>query len=138
MCEVGKVTDVKLTPAGAEATLTLNTSPKIPSDLKARCAACPRSASSTWICCRAPTPAPYLQDGSVIAVQDTTIPQAVGPMLDQASKLIESIPKERISDLLDESFTAFNGAGYDLQSLLDSASTITRDANADRPTRPVR
>ena len=73
---------------------------------------------------------PYLEDGSVIAMKDTTIPQAVGPMLDQAGKLIESIPKERISDLLDESFTAFNGAGYDLQSLLDSASTISRDANA--------
>ncbi len=73
---------------------------------------------------------PYLQDGSVIAMKDTTIPQAVGPMLDQASKLVESIPKERISDLLDESFKAFNGAGYDLQSLLDSASTISRDVNA--------
>ena len=33
--QVGKVTDVRLTGTGAEATLTLDTSPKIPADLQA-------------------------------------------------------------------------------------------------------
>ena len=58
----------------------------------------------------------------MIAEDNTTIPQQVGPMLDKLSTLVESIPKDRISDLLDESFKAFNGAGADFQSLLDSAS----------------
>ncbi len=128
--EVGKVTDVKLTPVGAEATLTLNTSPKIPSDLQASVLSVSAVGEQYVDLLPRTDSGPYLEDGSVIAMKDTTIPQAVGPMLDQAGKLIESIPKERISDLLDESFTAFNGAGYDLQSLLDSASTISRDANA--------
>src|SRR5690606_27696744 len=69
-------------------------------------------------------------NGSVIPVEDTTIPQEVGPMIEQVSKLVDSIPGDRISDLLDESFKAFNGAGPDLQSLLDSAATITGDASA--------
>ena len=34
-------------------------------------------------------------------------------MLDQVSALVDSIPKDRLGDLLDESFAAFNGAGYD-------------------------
>ena len=50
-------------------------------------------------------------------------------MLDQVSKLVDSIPEGRISDLLDESFKAFNGAGPDFQSLVDSASKLTGDIN---------
>jgi hypothetical protein len=46
-------------------------------------------------------------------------------MLDKLSALINSIPKDKLSDLLDESFTAFNGAGYDLSSLFDSSSRIS-------------
>ena len=33
--QIGKVTDIKLTPAGAEATLMLDRSPKVPTNLKA-------------------------------------------------------------------------------------------------------
>ena len=91
--QIGKVTEVGLTPNGAQATLSLDTSPKIPADLRRRCAASPRSASSTSTCGRAPIRAPYLQDGSVIAVNDTTIPQAVGPVLDQVSKLSTASPR---------------------------------------------
>ena len=39
---------------------------------------------------------PYLQDGSRITVANTTIPQQVGPMLDQVSTLVDSIPGDRI------------------------------------------
>ncbi|PRC50127.1 mammalian cell entry protein, partial [Mycobacterium sp. ITM-2017-0098] len=72
---------------------------------------------------------PYLEDGARIPVSNTTVPQQVGPMLDQMSALVDSLPKDRIPDLLDETFKAFNGAGPDFGSLLDSASTITNDAN---------
>ena len=77
---------------------------------------------------------PYLQNGSVIAMRDTTIPQAVGPMLDQVSALVGSIPKTKLGQLLDESFQGFNGSGYDLGSLFDSTTQISRDSNgvADR------
>src|SRR5215472_17176367 len=99
--QVGKVTDVKLTETGAEATLTLDTSPKIPADLKAEV----RSVSAVgeqYVDLRPRTDSgPYLHDGSVIAVRDTTIPQPVGPMLDQVSALVGSIPKTKLGQLLD-------------------------------------
>ena len=127
--QVGKVTDVKLTENGAEATLTLDTSPKIPADLQAEV----RSVSAVgeqYVDLRPRTDSgPFLKDGSVIEQNNTTIPQEVGPMLDQLSSLVNSIPKDRIADLLDESFKAFNGAGPDFQSLLDSASKLTNDVN---------
>ena len=127
--QVGKVTSVALTDNGAESSARLDTSPKIPADLTAEV----RSISAVgeqYVDLRPRTDSrPYLQDGSVIAMRNTTIPQPVGPMLDQVSALVDSIPKDKLSDLLDESFRAFNGAGYDLQSLLDSSSKVTGDLN---------
>jgi virulence factor Mce-like protein len=126
--QIGKVTDVKLTATGAQATLSLTTSSKIPTDLIAQVRSVsaigeqyvdlrPRSASP-----------PYLRDGSVIAMSDTEIPQPVGPMLDRTSALLASIPQEKIAALLDESAKGLNDAGYDLGSLVDSSEVITRDS----------
>lgn len=127
--QIGKVTGVTLTANGAEATLSLETSPKIPMDLQAEV----RSVSAVgeqYVDLRPRTDGgPFLEDGSRIAVSNTTIPQQVGPMLDQLSAMVDSLPKDRIPDLLDETFKAFNGAGPDFASLLDSATTITEDVN---------
>lgn len=127
--QIGKVTAVGPTAAGAEASLSLATSPKIPADLHAAV----HSVSAVGeqyvdLVPRSESP-PYLHDGSVIAMRDTTIPKQVGPMLDRLSALVNSIPQGKLTQLLDESFTAFNGAGYDFQSLLDSAAKVSRDAN---------
>jgi phospholipid/cholesterol/gamma-HCH transport system substrate-binding protein len=127
--QIGKVTSLDLTKTGALATLSLNTSPKIPTDLVAEV----RSVSAVGeqyldLRPRNGSP-PYLHDGSVIAIGDTAIPQPVGPMLDRVSALIGSIPKDKLSALLDGSFTAFNGAGDDLGSLIDSSETLSHKAN---------
>jgi len=128
--EVGKVTEVQAVGANhVEATLSLNQTPRIPSALVAQVRSVsavgeqyvdlqPRDASG-----------PYLHDGSVIPLQDTVIPQQVGPMLDRLNSLVGSIPQDKFGKLLDESFEAFNGAGYDFGSLLDSSAKITGDLN---------
>jgi phospholipid/cholesterol/gamma-HCH transport system substrate-binding protein len=128
--QIGKVTDVKVIGGKhVEATLSLNTSPKIPADLIAQV----RSISAVgeqYVDLQPPDQsAPYLQDGSVIAMSDTAIPQQVGPMLDRLNSLVGSIPQDKLSALLDESFKAFNGAGYDFGSLLDSSAKVTGDLN---------
>src|SRR5258708_3043106 len=129
--QVGKVTAVTATRTGAKATLSLDTSPKIPADLQADV----RSVSAVgeqYVDLRPRTDSgPYLEDGSVIPSTATTTPQEVGPMLDQVSGLINSIPKEKLSDLFDESFKAFNGAGDDLGSLFDSSAKLSADLNAN-------
>src|SRR6185312_14366046 len=127
--QLGKVTSVALTPTGAKATLSLSTSPKVPANLKAEVLSV-SAVGEQYVDLRPRTDSPpYLHDGSVIAVRDTTIPEAVGPMLDQVSALVNSIPKTKLGQLLDESFQGFNGAGYDLGSLFDSFATISHDAN---------
>jgi phospholipid/cholesterol/gamma-HCH transport system substrate-binding protein len=132
--QVGKVTAVTLTSGGTKATLSLGLSPKIPADLQAEV----RSISAVgeqYVDLRPRTNSPpYLHNGSVIAVGDATIPESVGPLLDQTSALVNSIPKGKLSALLNESFKAFNGAGYDFGSLLDSSAQLSGDLNgvADR------
>ncbi len=128
--QVGKVTAIGLKENGAEATLTIDTSPKIPADLQAEVLSV-SAVGEQYVDLRPRTDSgPYLGDGSVIEMENSTIPQPVGPILDQLSALVDSIPGDRMSDLLDESFKAFNGAGPDFQSLLDSASTLAGDMNS--------
>src|SRR3984957_502738 len=128
--QVGKVTAVSLTAKGAKATLSLGTSPKVPAHLQADVLSV-SAVGEQFVDLRPRTDSgPYLHNGSVIAMHDTTIPQAVGPMLDQVNALVKSLPKNKIGQLLDESFQAFNGAGYDLGSLTDSASRISADSNS--------
>ena len=127
--QIGKVTSVGLTPTGAKATLSLSTSPKVPADLTAKVLSV-SAVGEQYVDLQPKTDSPpYLHDGSVIAARDTTIPQAVGPMLDQLNALVGSIPKNKLGQLLDETFQGFNGSGYDLGSLIDSSETISRDAN---------
>jgi phospholipid/cholesterol/gamma-HCH transport system substrate-binding protein len=127
--QVGKVTSVGLTPNGTKVTLSLGSSLKIPADLRADVLSV-SAVGEQYVDLRPRTDSPpYLHNGSVIAMRDTTIPQAVGPMLDQVSALINSIPKNKVGQLLDESFQAFNGEGYDLGSLSDSSARIAGDAD---------
>lgn len=127
---VGTVTDIEVVDGNrVEATLSLEDSTDIPASSRAQV----RSVSAVGeqyvdLQPENETP-PYLRDGSVIGLGQTSIPQRVGPMLDRLSELVNTIPQDNLGTLLDESFKAFNGAGYDFGSLLDSASEITGDLN---------
>ena len=128
--QVGKVTSVTPTASGAVAELSLQSSPSIPANVQANV----RSVSAVGeqyldLVPRGDGP-PFLEDGSTIGKQDTTIPLKVGPVLDQLSELTKSIPNEKMAALLDESFLAFNGAGFDFGSLVDSGSRIAADSRA--------
>jgi len=128
--QVGKVVAIEPTPHGATATLSLDSSPHIPADLQAQV----RSVSAIgeqYVELRPRTNSgPYLEDGSVIPVRDTTIPQQVGPMFDQLSALLGSVPKDSVAQLLDQSSRGFGGGGYDLGSLIDSSSRVAGDLSS--------
>lgn len=127
--EVGKVTGIEPTSDGVTVTLSLKSSPKIPTDLTAHV----RSVSAVgeqYVDLEPRSDGePYLEDGSVITGDRSSIPQAVGPMLDQMSALVDSIPTGTLSGLLDESYAALNGTGYELGSLFDSSARLAADAN---------
>jgi phospholipid/cholesterol/gamma-HCH transport system substrate-binding protein len=127
--EVGKVTGVKLTPDGAEATMSIATSPKIPADLQADVQSV-SAVGEQYVDLKPRTDSgPYLHDRSVITADNATIPAPVGPVLDKVSNLVGTFPKDRLSTLLDETYQGFNGAGDDFGSLLDSGATLSHSLN---------
>ena len=97
--QIGKVTGVKLTEDGAEATLSLDRRPQVPADLKAAVRSMSAVGEQYVDLLPNTNSGPYLEDGSVIAADRTSIPQAVGPMLDQVSALMDTIPKEKLAKL---------------------------------------
>ena len=127
--QIGTVTAVDVRRTGAIATLSLDTSPQVPADLKAEVHSVSAVGEQYVDLVPNSDAPPFLHDGSVIAKGATTVPQEVGPMLDQVSSLVDSIPKDKLSNLLDESYKGLNGAGYDFGSLLDSSSTVIGDLN---------
>ncbi|OBB17652.1 virulence factor Mce [Mycolicibacterium setense] len=128
--QVGKVTDVQVVDGTrVNATLSLNTTPKIPANLVAQVRSMSAVGEQYLDLQPHDDSPPYLHNGSVISLADTKIPQKVGPMLDQLNALVTTIPQDKLSVLLDESFKGFDGAGYDLGSLLDSSSKLTGDLN---------
>lgn len=133
--QVGKVTDVRVVGGkSVHATLSLDRSTRIPADTEAQVRSVSAVGEQYVDLQPRDESGPYLHDGSVIAMSHTTIPQQAGPMLDQLNAFVNSIPKDKLGHLLDETFNAFNGAGYDFGSLLDSSATLTGDLNraADR------
>jgi len=137
--QIGKVTAMDVDRTGAIATLALDSSPRVPADLRAEV----RSVSAVGEQYVDLQPrresGPYLHDGSVIPANQVGLPPPVAPTLDRLSAMVGAIPKDKLDGLLDESFKAFNGAGYDLQSLIDSTAKISTDARAvsDRATQLI-
>ncbi|KAA0114614.1 MCE family protein [Mycolicibacterium sp. P9-22] len=122
--QIGKVTEIHATRDGAQATLSLETAAEIPADLHAAVLSVSAVGEQYVDLQPAGTSGPFLRDGDVIPAASTSIPQAVGPMLDQMSVLLDSVPTDRIPGLLDETYRSLNGARYDLGSLLDSSSEL--------------
>lgn len=128
--QVGKVTEVDVTSDNAVVSMSLQSDPRIPADLDVEI----RSLSAVgeqYVDLRPRNDhAPYLHDGSVIPVSRTSIPQPVGPMLDRLSALVDSVPAQRVPELLHETATALDGKAYDLGSLLDSAAQLSAESRA--------
>ncbi|MFI5502949.1 MCE family protein [Nocardia asteroides] len=136
---IGKVEAVRLTTAGVEADLSIDSDYKVPADSSAWVRSV--SAIGEQYVDLVPSDQPAdgnLRDGSVIPEQRTHLPQDVGAMLDQADKLLETVADTRLRQVIDEAFLAFNGAGPDLQRFIDSAALLVQQAETDiEPTKKL-
>ncbi|MEV0061459.1 MlaD family protein [Nocardia sp. NPDC050718] len=136
---IGKVEAVRLTPAGVEADLSIDSDYKVPKDSIAWI----RSVSAIGeqyvdLVPEAGAGSGDLRDGSVIPVERTRLPQDVGSLLDQTDKLLSTVADTRLRQVIDEAFKAFNGAGPDLQRFIDSAALLLQQAETDvEPTKKL-
>jgi phospholipid/cholesterol/gamma-HCH transport system substrate-binding protein len=126
---IGRVATMTLTGRGVDLGLDIDAdAPKIPADTHA--AVSNRSAVGEQFVDLLPQNenGPYLEDGSVIRTDRTSIPLSPDTVLSNLDKLVSSVHPESLRTVVDETYTAFADAGPDVQKLLDSADSLTTTA----------
>lgn len=128
---VGRVSEVRLTPVGVDAVLTLDSGISIPSDVDADVhstsavgeqyvALIPRSAQS-----------PPLADDSVITVDRTSVPADVNTLLDQTNRGLQAIPRDNLKTAIDEAYVAIGGLGPELRRFVAGSTQLAIDGYAN-------
>jgi phospholipid/cholesterol/gamma-HCH transport system substrate-binding protein len=131
--EVGRVGAITLRPGGIKVALNLKGSPKIPADVKA-VVGDGSPIGEQFVDLRPQSNSgPYLHGGSVIPASQTSLPINSQDVLISLDKLVNSVPKQQLRDLVNELGTAFADTGPTLQHLLDSAHTLVAAAQNDLP-----
>jgi phospholipid/cholesterol/gamma-HCH transport system substrate-binding protein len=131
---VGRVGPLRLTDAGMEADLLLDSSaPPIPVNSQAVVAN--RSAVGEQYVDLQPRTGdgPYLAAGSVIPRESTTLPLPVQTFLTNLDDLTASVPTGDLRTVVDELDNALQNSGPDLQLLMDTASSFTQSASDNLP-----
>jgi phospholipid/cholesterol/gamma-HCH transport system substrate-binding protein len=131
---VGRIGNVNLTPTGVEIDLDINDSaPRIPASVQAVVA--DRSAVGEQYIDLRPRngSAPYLTTNYTIPQQDTLTPLPVQDLLGSIDGLASSVPTQSLQTVVDELDKATQGQGPNLQTLLDTSSSLTKAASNDIP-----
>jgi phospholipid/cholesterol/gamma-HCH transport system substrate-binding protein len=132
--EVGRVTDMELVDDGVRLELRIDpgTDP-IPADTEAVVAT--RSAVGEQYVILRPEGAgkPYLEDGSVIPQERTSIPVPVEQMLLNLDEFVGSIDQENLRIVIEELGRAFEGSGDDLGRLIDNGDLLLARAQQSLP-----
>ena len=122
---IGKVTDVVPTEQGAEATMSIDSSYKIPIDAIANVHSVSAVGEQFLDLVSSGNPGKFFSPGQTIA--KGTVPSEIGPALDTANRGLAALPKDKIGTLLDETAGSVGGLGPALQRLVDSTQAIVGD-----------
>ena len=126
--EVGRIEDVRLSPGGVDAVLSLKSGTTIPADLVAQVHSqtavgeqfvelVPRSGQG-----------PALKNGDVIPADRTTLPPDINAVLTATNKGLQAIPHDDLKTAIDEAYTAVGGLGPELSRIVNGTTTLAADA----------
>lgn len=126
--EVGRVDEVRLTPAGVEAVLSLKSGIDVPSDLRAEVHS--QSAIGEQYVALLPRTgeARALRDGDVIPLADASVPPNVNTLLADANAGLRAVPRDNLKTVVDESYLAVGGLGPELSRIVDSSTDLAIEA----------
>ena len=130
--QIGKVTEVKPTETGAEATMRIDNRYKIPIDSVPNVHSVSAIGEQYLDLVSTGNPGQYYQNGQTIT-QMGVVPSEVGPALDSANRGLAVLPKEKIDQLLTETSQAVGGLGPALQRLVDSTTNIAQGFKDNLP-----
>ena len=131
---VGQVDEVRLDASGAVADIKVDNGAHIPTNSPVQV----RSTSAVGeqyvnFEPRTTDHAPYLTSGDIIPATQVQIPVNTADLLDQANRLVASVPTGKLNTTVDQLYQAFTGTGGDLGKLLDSATALQGTATENLP-----
>jgi phospholipid/cholesterol/gamma-HCH transport system substrate-binding protein len=131
---VGRVSDMELTDDGVRVVLTIDPDAD-PIPAAATATVANRSAVGEQYVNLEPESedGPFLEDGSVIPRERTSIPVPVEELLLNVDRLVGSIDEENLRTVVDELGRAFAGAGDDLGRLIDNGNLLLARAEESLP-----
>ncbi|HWU31750.1 MAG TPA: MlaD family protein [Marmoricola sp.] len=126
--DIGKVTGIDLVPTGNLVRISINDGVRIPVNSTATITS--TSAIGEQYLDLTPRTAngPYLKPGAVIARAETIQMPPTSALLDSATQLLASVPKDRLRSVLGDLTTAFGDSGGDMQRLVEQSSTLLATA----------
>jgi phospholipid/cholesterol/gamma-HCH transport system substrate-binding protein len=126
--EVGLVKDVTLTDTGVQATLSLDSDVKIPSNLAAEVHSVSAVGEQYVQLLPRDDTSPPLKDGDTIQSANTSAPPDINALLDATNRGLQAIPRDNLKTTIDEAYTAFGGLGPDIGRFLRGGSNLAIDA----------
>ncbi|ROO91192.1 phospholipid/cholesterol/gamma-HCH transport system substrate-binding protein [Actinocorallia herbida] len=126
---VGKVGPIDLVEGGVKIELVIDKGYRIPRDTVAVVAN--RSAVGEQYIDLQPRSdkAPYLDEGAPYTITDARVPVKTADLLRNLDNTVTSVNVDDLQTIVDELDLAFNGAGGDLQSILDDSGKIIKEAD---------
>jgi len=125
--EVGRVDDVRLSPTGVDAVLSLTSNVKIPADLVAKVHS--QTAVGEQFVELVPRggTGPALKNGDVIRADRTSLPPDINAVLTATNDGLQAIPHDDLKTAIDESFTAVGGLGPEISRIVNGTTTLAAD-----------
>jgi phospholipid/cholesterol/gamma-HCH transport system substrate-binding protein len=131
--QIGRVTDVRLTPGGVAVDMSIDGNEKIATNSKAEIHSVSAVGEQFVDFVPPQNSGPYLKTGDVVPLAQTSIPQQIAPVLDKVDTLLASVPQQGLQTFLDEGYKAFQGVGPDLGTLVDSSIQLVDEADRNYP-----
>lgn len=125
--EIGKVTDVRMTDAGAEAVLSLDSGVPVPLASPAQVRSMSAVGEQYLEFLPAGEDGPFLADGTVVPARQVSVPAPIGEAIDQLDATLQSVQQDRLSLLLDELHTGIGQSEESLRTVIDAAAAIGRE-----------
>lgn len=129
--EVGRVQDVRLTDAGAEAVLQLDSDVPIPADVDANVHSVSAAGEQYVELIPRSGQGPSLKNGDVISQDRTFVPPDINSLLAATNRGLNAIPRGNLKTVVDESYTAVGGLGPDLSRLVNGTTRLAIDARGN-------
>lgn len=126
---VGSVEDVTLEPDGVLANLYVSESSDVPENVRAEVRSVSAVGEQYVDLIPVGSSEGKLRSGTTLSGDQVSLPQGIGPVLDQATALLASVDNTKLRNVLQQSFDAFAGSEQDMQRLIDSTRLFVQEAN---------